>query len=676
MRRTVATNYVYDALNRLVRVTDSLGHVTELAYDNRDNLIAVTDPNGHSWRFEYDRNNRRSKEIKPLGEITLYRYDPADELVELIDAKGQHLIYEYDGSGRLTRERHYTTDPTAAPPVEQIGYAYDAASNLTAWNDGEQSGALVYDALSRLVSETIDYGSFSLTYSYSYHANGLKKSLTYPGGATYTYSYDARNGLAAIEVPGEGSITVNELNWIAPTQVTLPGGTVQKHTFDGLLRPTAQEVTSPAAQRLLAVTSEYGSLRQVLRRDIDGITSQFSYDSELRLLEAVSSDGRQEAYTLDAAANRLTDRASPGSWDYDANNQLLRAGDTVYAYDAAGNVTARTQGIQVTRFFYDVSNRLIRVEDGAGSVIARYGYDPTGRRLWKRTSESITYFLYAQEGLIGEYNAVGQETAAYGWRPDGVWGANPLFYKLGGRVFYAHTDHLGTPLKLTDKAGNVVWAATYSAFGQATISPAATVTYNLRLPGQYFDRETGLHYNWQRYYEVGTGRYLSEDLYPLRGVANQFAYAFANPLYFTDPTGLYPTCRSAILKVRTNAYTDTETSFRYQYEKIVLLPAGVGLTHDLDPRHPRKPPLTLELKVEVALVEITGIDETDFFVHQVFQDLLVSCEETTIDACGQQRTRRDSFTMTIQIENSRTQVGKPRFHERIIKKKTYFEFGI
>ena len=115
--------------------------------------------------------------------------------------------------------------PPARQPVKQVAYGYDAEGNLIGWNDGEHSAALAYDALSRLASETVDYGAFSLTYRYTYHANGLKKTLTYPDGTTYTYSYDAHNELAGVEIPGEGSITVNTFQWNAPTQITLPGGT-------------------------------------------------------------------------------------------------------------------------------------------------------------------------------------------------------------------------------------------------------------------------------------------------------------------------------------------------------------------------------------------------------------------------------------------------------------------
>ncbi len=132
---------------------------------------------------------------------------------------------------------------------------------------------------------------------------------------------------------------------------------------------------------------------------------------------------------------------------------------------------------------------------------------------------------------------------------NGVFGTGMLFIKArngnGEDVFaYYHHDHLGTPIQATDKAGRIVWAASYEAFGRATITtpeatPAAPVlNSNLRLPGQYEDEESGLYYNWNRYYDPQTGRYISSDPIGLNGRINTYAYANSTPTLFTDPLGL------------------------------------------------------------------------------------------------------------------------------------------
>jgi RHS repeat-associated protein len=102
-----------------------------------------------------------------------------------------------------------------------------------------------------------------------------------------------------------------------------------------------------------------------------------------------------------------------------------------------------------------------------------------------------------------------------------------------------HSDHLGTPQKMTDSSGTVVWAADYKPFGEATVNPSSTITNNLRFTGQYFDAETGLLYNMNRTYNKDLGRYIEADPIGIqRGRNHLYVYAENNPLRWTDPYGL------------------------------------------------------------------------------------------------------------------------------------------
>jgi RHS repeat-associated protein len=99
---------------------------------------------------------------------------------------------------------------------------------------------------------------------------------------------------------------------------------------------------------------------------------------------------------------------------------------------------------------------------------------------------------------------------------------------------------LGTLQFLTDPNQIIAWQADYEPFGKAAIT-TALVTNNLRFPGQYFDEETGLHYNYFRDYDPPLGRYIQSDPIRLESGLNTYGYAFQNPLRFADPTGENPT---------------------------------------------------------------------------------------------------------------------------------------
>ena len=273
-------------------------------------------------------------------------------------------------------------------------------------------------------------------------------------------------------------------------------------------------------------------------------------------------------------------KSSPGSINtgvcsYQINSIFIAANSL-----GARNLTQKTEVGKVTQYSYDTQNRLIEVNNISNpqaslqsKLIARYGYDPLDRRIWKEQYKSAdgqalaqpqrTYYLYADEGLIAESTqaitltadgsvsagAAPQITTQYGPRPGSEFTTGVLFVKTNNSnnqqsFAYLHHDHLQTPLQATDKAGNEVWAANYNAFGKAAITtPAATannptINLNLRFPGQYLDEETGLHYNWHRYYDGEVGRYVTADPIGLLGGINSFAYLYGNPLNAIDYSGL------------------------------------------------------------------------------------------------------------------------------------------
>jgi len=231
----------------------------------------------------------------------------------------------------------------------------------------------------------------------------------------------------------------------------------------------------------------------------------------------------------------------PRERGYNADNELTGHDDVGYEYDENGNMVKRTVGGQVTSFVYNIEDRLTEVwngEAGTGSLTASYYCDPFGRRLWKEVQGTRRYFHYADEGLVGEYDSTGAEIKTYGYKPGSTWTTAPLFVKQNGQYYFYHNDHLGTPQKITAVNGAVVWSAKYESFGKANVE-IETVENNLRFPGQYYDGETGLHYNFNRYYDAEVGRYLRRDPIGFKGGMNLFVFVLNNPINNIDPLGLF-----------------------------------------------------------------------------------------------------------------------------------------
>jgi RHS repeat-associated protein len=398
------------------------------------------------------------------------------------------------------------------------------------------------------------------------------------------------------------SISVTQFKWTAPEKITLPGGSTQNKGYDGLLNLEDFSVKTAGQQNILELSHRYGKVQELTQRTRTDtlITSNggnttsasstkafdYQYDKETRLTQVRTDSGGlfgsdTDIFTLDAVANRTAYSKQNGTWRYDENNRLLQRGNgncgasgvVCYDYDTNGNTIKKNDSGTITLYSYNVQNQLIAVKDNNNQLIARYGYDLLNRRLWKEQYRSIsgtaltpakrTYFLYADEGLIAEatqditlnndqsVSGIGSPviTTQYGIKPDNPFTTGTLFIKTKNSngtdsiAYYQH-DHLQTPLQATDKAGHIVWSAQYAAFGQATITtPVATaeqptISSNLRLPGQYFDVETGLHYNFHRDYDPAIGRYIQSDPIGLIGGINTYTYSLSNPIRYTDPTGL------------------------------------------------------------------------------------------------------------------------------------------
>lgn len=285
----------------------------------------------------------------------------------------------------------------------------------------------------------------------------------------------------------------------------------------------------------------YDAASRLLSLDDSRHDLGFAYDVSDRLTNATSTSvpggaalPSSQSFSYDLNGNRLnlTEGGTNYTYSYDGTTKRLTSTSGPiargYTYDAAGNALSDGQH----SYTYDDRGRLVSVDGGA----ATYQHNGQGQRVFKDAGTPIR-FAYDEAGqLVGEYDANGsaiQETVWFQGRPVAVL--------KGTSIFYVHTDHLGTPRAITS-GSTVVWRWESDPFGTtpAQEDPDGDGTafiYNLRFAGQYFDAETGLHYNYFRTYDPSTGRYLESDPIGLNGGLNTYSYVHQNPLSYTDPTG-------------------------------------------------------------------------------------------------------------------------------------------
>lgn len=547
----------YNALGEAIKTTDALGAETGYSHDLLGNITLVTDANNNQYFFEYDNNNNLTKETKALGNDIEYSYNEINQLIEQKEANGNRIQYQYDAAGNTIKQSYFKQGNTT--PSQVVTYSYDKANQLLdVLQTGDTNTHFVYqrDALGRVVQETITYGSgtnsITKTLKYSYDPEGNLASITYPDNTTVTYSYDKNQLKQAVLANGE-VINWSNYQWFMPTKVTYPNAT-KTNRYDALQRPLLIGLMN-ANKTLLDRQYTYDKVGNITRTQTENGENNYQYDLLDRLTLAKPSTELQnlgvavESYSYDAIGNRVGSAQQLGDWTYNSFNQLIQWGEgknqTALTYTQNGQLATEVKADKQLSYQYNAADRLVSVSNGT-TELASYQYDPYGRRISKTVNGETTYFIYTDEGLIAELNSNGKLKVAYGWHPDAEWGTSPLWQAnltanqtLQSATYnYLITNHLGTPQLAVNNQGQQTWKIYSDAFGNTTLDPNNQITLNLRFPGQYYDQETGLSYNYFRDYNPKTGRYIQTDPIGLNGGINTFGYVGGNPLLYVDAYGL------------------------------------------------------------------------------------------------------------------------------------------
>ncbi|WP_197044123.1 RHS repeat-associated core domain-containing protein, partial [Pseudomonas viridiflava] len=284
-----------------------------------------------------------------------------------------------------------------------------------------------------------------------------------------------------------------------------------------------------------------------LVRTLDKLRGEIKYEYEANGQLHSRDTGKlvdSEEFRYDAAANRLNFNTS--RFDHVKDNRLKQWRDQEYSYDAWGNLIEKRSGLAKWQTFsYDCENRLVRSETMLNSQLhstSTYQYDSLGRRVAKQSQVQgkTEHKRFLWQGLRMLREESPGQSSLYVYEPGSYAPLSRVDQKEGeaeNKVYYFHTDQIGTPLEMTDIDGQIVWQATYKAWGSLEALTVNEVEQNLRFQGQYFDEETGLHYNTFRYYDPEVGRFITQDPIGLEGGFNLYQYA-PSAIGWIDPFGL------------------------------------------------------------------------------------------------------------------------------------------
>jgi RHS repeat-associated protein len=546
-------------LNRLYQITDPASGITTTSYDAHNRPLSVTAPTGVATAYVYDGFGDVIQESNPNTGATVYYYDSTGNRIQRVAATGAVTQYAYDALDRVL------TMTFPADSAENTTYTYDQSGHgsgigrLTSVSDAGGTLSRSYDQLGNLLTDARTTSTATLTTAYTYDTANRIASITYPSGAVVVYTRDTMGRVTSVSAQPSGGASTLVASSIAYKPFGPDAGLhygssgQQTRTFDQDYRltnvtdiGTVRRGLGRVAENLSYAYYPTNNLQAITDAVTAGNSQSFGYDNLQRLNQASGGYGGF-GFTYDGDGNQLsqTHGSTTTNYGYGSGSDLLATISVggvqtqAIGYTADGRIASLSPGIQapggqtITSLSYSQDARLSAV-NASGGALASYTYDGFGQRLIKTVSASYgEIYQYGQDGmLLEETNATGVAQADYVYL-----NGRPVAVLNGSTVYYLHDDTLGTPQSATDSNQNIAWQAMYQPFGQASVS--GTVTQNLRLPGQYFDVESGWNHNGFRDYLPALGRYAEPDPLGRAGSGNTlYAYAFDSPINVIDPYGL------------------------------------------------------------------------------------------------------------------------------------------
>lgn len=474
-----ATTYVYDAADQRTEVKAANGNTIKTAYDSMGKVKSRTDGNAHTIKYERNLLEQISEEIDPLERKTIRTYDAAGNLKELKDAEGRTTTYTYDPGDRL-KEVKYSEEAT-----KPVSYEYGKDDEVTVMKDATGTTTKTYDELDRLTE--VKNGNVEVV-KYEYDLGDEITKITYPNAKSITRGFDAAGRLEKVTdwLSKETKFSYNRDSLVKAT--TFPTASTNKDEYE---YNTADQLTKTSmlksAETLASISytrDNTGQLKTATQKGLPGAEkAEYGYDEKERMTSGAGS-----------------------AFEYDAANNVTKVAATTYSYDAA-NQLKEGGGIKYT-FTYDGNG--LRASETINGTTTHMAWD-TAAALPLLLFDGTNYYLYGPDGL--PFEQISSETATY-----------------------LHHDQQGSTRLLTNASGETKGSYTYKSYG-ITEAHTGTSSTPLGYDGQYTNSDTGLIYLRKRVFDpTDPAQFMSRD--PLEAETGEaYGYARGNPVNAGDPSG-------------------------------------------------------------------------------------------------------------------------------------------